>query len=231
MAVSLVQGTTQQGVPSALTHAISLPALATAGNLLVSWPTYDKDAGTLTAPTGWSPVIQVLSANGVTLGFSWKVSDGTEQSITWTCTTARPVAIRVAEYSGISTPILDVSSTGTTSGSSATSVSTGTTAATTDATATAFAIMGVDTVSNVSAGRAWTNSFVEQEFSGTNSAFSHALKELTSTGTQESTFSTTGGGDQMVAIMAVFKSNAGGGPTASLLLLNRSIANYGGMRQ
>ena len=201
---SLEQGTTNAFSGLATSHNISLGATATAGNLLVSWIAYNKDSGSVTGLSGWSTAIVEKSGASVTLAFSWKKSDGTEQAITWSNTTSQSASIRVAEYSGFTDVTLNVSAAANSADVSVTSQTTGTTVATTQATATAFAIMGADSVGNVTNDRAWTNSFAEQEFEGADAVFSFAIKELTATGAQESTFSTTSGGDQMAAMMLVF---------------------------
>jgi len=225
MSFTVVQSKVETPGITGVSIAVALDSVATSGNLLASWVAYDKNAGTITGPSGWSTPILIKGGSSVTLAFSWKESDGTEQSVTWLNSTNRGAVAKITEISGFDTPVLDVSAVSVDSNTAVTSRSTGTTTTTTAAETFAIALMGVDSYTNVNTGRAWTNSFTEEEF-GFNTVsglpgFSEAHKTLSATGIVESTFSTTGGGDQMAALVAVFKGASA--PGAGIVVFRRRI--------
>jgi hypothetical protein len=111
VAIALVQvGTAAEELVASVTlDAGDGWATPTAGNLLVLWHTGRGDVTPVT-PAGWTAhpdgLVELLDGFGVSLQevarMSWKVSDGTESSITVTVTNADRHRISVAEFSGVS---------------------------------------------------------------------------------------------------------------------------------
>lgn len=199
----------------ATTQTVTMGATPTSGNLLIAMITYDKNATAITQPTGFT-MVQSITGTSTCSAMAYKISDGTENTVSFTSTSGRPFQMAVREYSGLDT--FDTSAFTTYSDTAVTSRSSNTTATTTSATALAIALFGSDSRGNTDAGGAFTNSFVNQSIdpggaSGT-SGFYVAIRDLTSTGTYETTYSTSGTGDQMTGMIAVFYL-AGGGGTAN----------------
>lgn len=217
--VTQVQTKTAE-LASTTSKSVTLDATATNGNILIALCSFDKDAGTVTAPSGFSTAVVVKADISVTLALCYKVSDGTEDTITYTHTTSRSGCMWVGEYSGLSGSTPNVAIITNDNGTSEIStISTGTTGATTQNNTLAIVAMGSDTATKTDDGAAWTNSFAQQAYLGSSSAypgFSVATKSLTSTGTVESTFSTTDVGDQMAAIAIVWAEGAGGATVTAI---------------
>jgi hypothetical protein len=99
--VSRVQyGTTGSGTTATLTVAATLPAPATAGNALVMAVQTDKNAGTWTAPAGFTE-LGTLSGADVSIGVFGKVAAGGEQTVTaqWSSAVSGQNAALI-EYTG-----------------------------------------------------------------------------------------------------------------------------------
>lgn len=190
----------------------------TSGNLLLAYLTVDKDSGAITVPTGFTLVHDYVGLS-VSIAMAYKFSDGTETAVTWNHATARTMKqMQILEYSGLDT--FDVSAEADSANANTTSQTSGTTATTASTSARAFALFGSDSKGSTDAGVAYTNSFTSTytDPGGINTGCSglySAEKDLSATGTQETTFSTTNPtGDQMAGIIAVFYL-AGGGPTGN----------------
>ena len=127
----------------------------TAGNLLVFEMAGDKNTGALTL-AGWTVVYELLSTS-VSLYLDWKVSDGTETTVSpsWATSSAAGNMAWVGEYSDIAagTWTLLASASNITNEISTTTWATGTTAAT-GRTATAMAGPTSRTTGGTSPGRA-----------------------------------------------------------------------------
>ncbi len=188
---------------------ITAPA---AGSLIVTALSVDKDSGAITVPTGFTLINSYTSAN-VSGAFAYKISNGTETSVVWNWTTARTAASGAGVWTG--TIGFDVATEADSGVSVVTSQSTGTTATTAQANELAITVVTADTGGNVDTGRAWTNSFTELIWESDTSVsgipgLGMADKTLAATGTVETTYSTTGIGDQMWASIATFKAGSGG---------------------
>jgi len=91
-----------------------LPNAPTSGNLLVTGVSIDKDSGAITKPTDFI-VIHTNSSTtpneGVSGALAYKISDGSEQTTSWTWATDQDATGFIIEYSGVDTSNpLDVSS-------------------------------------------------------------------------------------------------------------------------
>lgn len=204
---------------SGTTISATFDSATTSGNLLLAYLTVDKSSGAITVPTGFTLVHDYVGAS-VSVAMAYKFSDGTETTITWTHATARTLKqMQILEYSGLDT--FDVKAEADSANVNTTSQTTGTTATTASASARAFALVGSDSKGGTDAGGAWTNSFTSTftdpgTYDTGCSGLYSAEKDLSSTGTQETTYSTTGAGDQMAGMIAVFyNSGGGGGPTGN----------------
>lgn len=184
----------------------------TSGNVLECRISWDKNAVSCATPSGWTLVHSYFSSS---VGGAWfrKVSDGTEGTVTLSPGANRPYQMCLFEWSGIDT--FDVSATANSGATAVTSQTSGTTATTAQANSTIFAFFGSDSRGSTDAGAAFTNSFTDEAINpggatGT-SGFYNARREVSSTGTYETTYSTSGVGDQMFGMIAVYYMSGGGG--------------------
>jgi hypothetical protein len=198
------------------TISVTLDSAPTSGNLLITYLTVDKSSGAITVPTGFTLVLDQVNAD-CALAMAYKISDGSETTITWNFAAARSYKqTQYLEYSGLDT--LDVYAEANSGTSNVTSQTSGTTGTTAQSSAHAFALFSSDSKGNTDAGVAFTNGFTSTYTytepgsinTGTSGLYS-AEKVLSATGTQETTFSTTGAGDQMIGAIAVFYLAGGGG--------------------
>ncbi|KKM80005.1 hypothetical protein LCGC14_1344210, partial [marine sediment metagenome] len=220
---------TNVGNPEAYT--LNFGWTATAGRLLVLTASWDEDAVSASEDSGeWRKIYHVVNnMHDVTGAMYYKVADGTETSVSLSWIGAEDISIRVGEYSGIAKgDPLDVSSSGKSDATAVQNLSSGTTAATSDSYELAVAMMGSEDYNLTETGRSWSNSFSEATYLGSGSGdpgLSVAEKDLTSTGTVETTFTTTDTGDQMVVFVATFKHDDGAPGLAGLLDMSDAAPN------
>jgi len=207
-AVSTVQSKELTDYSTNNSPAVTLDSTATSGNLIFTCLGVDKSAGTITVPTGFTEINQYVSSS-VSGACAFKVSAGTESTITWTTTDATPPRqdVIAIEYSGLTAAPLDVKAENDSSTSAVTSLSSGTTGTTAQNDEYALAFFTIDSDQNMT-NRSYTNSFVERFYtgdeSGGNAPCVIADKTLTATGTVETTASWDTG-DQTYGLVAVFK--------------------------
>ena len=199
-------GEYDSGGVSVASATVSLPAAPTAGNLLVAIGSVDKTASYNDPPTGWTRVVSDNSNAGCSHQIIYKISNGTETSVTLTpVSVSRPQSAIIAEYSGVDT--LDVTAQNS-QATPATTCASGTTAATTSAQALALAFFSSDSAQNVETGRSYSNGFNEYGFTGEASAGTPGTnlvdKALSATGTQTTTFTCLDTGDEQLGAIAVF---------------------------
>lgn len=186
---------------------------ATAGNLLVAFVGHDKNATGASVTSGWT-LVDFENASTQTSGaLAYKIAAGGETSVTFTVTTSRKWVGWVGEFAGLGA--VEVAASANSGATSVTSQTSGTTSTTTTATATALAFFSSDSKGNTDAGISFTNSFTLEStdpggIDTGNAGVYVARKELTTTGTQETTFSSTGSGDQMIGMIAVFPATSSG---------------------
>jgi hypothetical protein len=193
---------------------------ATAGNLLVVAASWDKIITGL-SETGatWTQIAYEVAGTSATGAMYYKISDGTETSISLSWTNSEDMSIWVGEFSGIDNSgagVFEQSSSANVN-SVATSISTGTTPALSTANAFAIAMMGSDSGNNTDdVSRKWSNGFAEETYLSVEAAsdpgLSVAMKGLTDTSGVETTYSFTDTGDQMTAIVAAFKVDPNAAP-------------------
>ena len=208
--MSLIQHNVTNTLSGDASSALTTPfnTLPIAGEMLVAVLTVDKDASSVTTIPGFTAPVIVKSGASITLAYSYKVSDGTEASLTqaWVSTGAG-AGLWVGALDPVPGGVIDVAANFSTSGFTAVSLSTGTTPSTTRA-GLAIALWASDTWNNVDGGRAYTNGFSEVFFNTpTAGAGSAGLAVATKTvvvEAVESTYTTTDPGDQMAAAMLVF---------------------------
>lgn len=198
-------GTYDSGGNSVSSATMSLPVTATAGNLLVAAAAVDKTATWNDPPAGWTRIAADSSNAGVSQQYVYKVSDGTEKSVTLTpVSVSRSMSGIIAEYSNVS--VLDVSARNS-QATPATTCHSGT-ATNTVPDALAIAFFSSDSAVNVETGRSYSNSFSEYAFTGAISAGTPGSnlvdKVLSAIGPQETTFTTTDTGDEQLGAIAVF---------------------------
>lgn len=216
--MTLVQGwTTASNTNNASTDvAVTWGGSRTSGNLLILIVNSDTTQST---PTGWTlGKSQVNDSGGYIF---WRIADNSAtDSPTFTANFSTVAAY--AEFSGNTATPNDVSTSAGTSTASNAAFSTGTTGATAQANELAVACWGYSATQVQLAnggGNIWsseTNSFSEvvdigtTKASGTNVGLCVATKNLTGTGTQEST-ATPSITSARVALIMTFKESAGGG--------------------
>jgi hypothetical protein len=210
MTATLVQTKTAFSDAGA-TPSATFTSTPTSGNILECRVSWDKNAVSCATPAGWTLVQSYFSS---AVGGAWfrKVSDGTEGTVTLSPGANRPYQMCLFEWSGIDS--FDVSATANSGATAVTSQASGTTATTANANSTLMAFFGSDSRGNTDAGAAFTNSFTDEAIdpggaSGT-SGFYNARREVSSTSTYSTTYSTSGGGDQMFGMIAVYYLASGG---------------------
>jgi len=217
----LVQQASDTGVIST-SPSVTLSSTAIAGNLIVIGIGVDKNATSVTPPSGFT-LIQSYTSASVSGAMAYKVANGTETTITWSLGTvgAAGCTMWAGEYRGtLSSGVLDVSVENDSGAGAVSTLATGTTAATAQNDEIAIAMMMIDSVSVES--YTWDNSFSsvydDSETGGCGGLFV-ASKTLTTTGTQTSTCTWTTA-DQAYACLATFKLNA---PAASQKAFGNSL--------
>ena len=199
------------GSGSASAVTVDLLSNPTSGNLLVGFCIINQAFWGITTPTGFT-LATIYDGNSISGALYYKISAGTEQTITFDwVSTGTAVGAWYGEFSGFTTPTLDVSAENETNVNSPTqSVSSGTTASTTVNDTYALAFFGGEIGGNIDGGRTYTNSFTElavwQNTSTSRPGLFMASKTLVSTGTVETTYATTDTGDDIYAAVLVFRS-------------------------
>ena len=208
----------------------------TAGNLIICVTSPDKNSGLITIPSGFLQVSQIQNAS-VSGALSYKIADGTETNIisSWVNTVHGSQSIWEIEGPFNSSP-LDVDTNNSSNDIAVRSLSTGTTATTTQAEEYVFGVYLQDSSSNlVNTVPFATNSFTNRLLFSTGGGAAGQIiadKVTSSTSTQETTISYTGGGtDQAIAFIAAFKKDSGGGGVSITGLLNLNYMVEYSMKQ
>lgn len=201
-AITQVQKKTYASTANNTSHSVSPTSTPTSGNLLMLAVCADS---TVTTPSGWTLSSGASTVSFVGLYLYWKISNGTESTISVTIGGSTSCAMEVFEYSGLTTGDKFASNS---PGGSPTSVATGTTAATTAANEMIAAIEGHNVTGNTVTG--WSNSLVQQDTivttgSATNVRLTTALKTVSATGTQTSTATFNSGTNSPSALIGTFK--------------------------
>lgn len=179
----------------------------TAGDLLVAYFASANSQGSFTPPVGWT---QAVNNSVSALAYIYfKISDGTESTVTFSQTTARTLYTEVVQFSGFTgTPTLDVTDNNGSAGAS-TSLSTTSTTGPTNTDQPALAIAMWANPSTLAATVSLTNSFIEdRSLTNTASNFKGAVRELTTTAAVSTTLTWTTSRAGTAAVLAVFKNVA-----------------------
>ncbi len=197
------------------TITTTLPAPATAGNLILIAVAPDKAHSAFVAP-GDVTLAVAESGEAASNGYIYyKIAVGGETSFvfSWTGASVRPAAY-ICERQGPfdASPLGQVASSNS-ANAAVTTLSTGTTPATTTTNEIAFGFYFNDSATNLetSTSQSWTNSFSEFVSQAVAGSFSSGLVGaeliLTATQTVETTFEHTAGGtaDQACAMVVTFK--------------------------
>lgn len=210
--------------------------VTTAGNLIICVTSPDKNSGLITIPSGFLQASQIQNAS-VSGALSYKIADGTETNIisSWVNTVHGSQSIWEIEGPFNSSP-LDVDTNNSSNDIAVRSLSTGTTATTTQAEEYVFGVYLQDSSSNlVNTVPFATNSFTNRLLFSTGGGAAGQIiadKVTSSTSTQETTISYTGGGtDQAIAFIAAFKKDSGGGGISITSLLNLNYMVEYSMKQ
>ena len=197
MAITRVQETLKLNSANGTSISHEFGSAPTSGNILIAIVTGGDDVST--APSGWSQFYKATFTTGDfnLRVFYWREADGTAadggpgNSLTWTFASSDGYAVALIEYSGLDTTApFDVGADAWSSQTDVSSQTTGTTATTTQAEEVAVAMCmtwGPDYTASL------TNTFSEilhgYAAIGGDMTVSIAEKQLSSTGTQETTFS------------------------------------------
>lgn len=203
--MAIVQSKCDVSTTSGTSRSMTFDSTPTAGNILLTAISLDKQSDAITTPSGWTAIGTHYNSASISGGLAYKVSDGTEGTVTWDWTTSvLERGMLLMEIS--STLFFDQQASADSGASAVTSQSTGTTGTTTYSTGLAVAVWGADTLDNVDGTRAYTNGFSElyATLVGGYVGIIVATKTLSATGAVETTFSCTDTGDQMFGKIAVF---------------------------
>lgn len=218
MAFANVQRKSKGGVTSSLAigsgDGWSTP---TSGNLLVASANSDS---TVTM-SGWTPGPSVIDGNGAYVFY--KISAGTESTITATPSGSADIVLTACEYSGNTATPFDVSNTSTIASSSGT-VTTSTSVTTTANADLIIAVAALHSLPGaVPSGVSWTNSFtnVLSDYSGATSASTRQcftwfaeLMPAGAAGSYSTSASWSGPATDRQELVIAFKASAGGGTPA-----------------
>lgn len=142
-------------------------ATPTAGNLLVVTANSDATVTITNIGTAWTAGPSVVDGNGAYIW--WKISEGTESTITCTPSVSDTICITTCEYSGNLASPFDTSnsSTNANNGNNVTTSTSVTTTADGDLIIAVAALHLSSGFSSAPTGPSWTNSFVNQISTGT----------------------------------------------------------------
>lgn len=213
------------------TNTVTLPSAATAGNLLVFCLAGDKNTGTLTmSGTGWTVEVS-LASSSVSLYTAYKTAAGGETSITGTTANAPLTGntffgMELAQ-AGTAAWGVQGKSTLITNETAVSSVAIPTTSPAAAYEGLAVAAAAIDSIGSSFSGSqspTWSNAFTSRHIppesgapgsNGGSGGCYVATKDVPASGTTSTTFSLTGGTDQMSgAIVVLGRSGSASPPTA-----------------
>lgn len=146
---------------SLTTFDVALGATATAGNVLVAACAADKTVGVWTTPSGWTVLVERVG-NSASQAVYYRVSDGTETSVTFAWSSAiRFAGGYIREESGV-TATGALTATANSGESSVTSLASGAVTAAGDGVAiAALAIDSASAFGGISGNATWNNAFIQ----------------------------------------------------------------------
>ena len=201
---------------SSTSLAATFPVATTSGNLLVAFVNSGGSTGGSETMTGWT--LAKASSTGL---IYYKISDGTETSVTYSQTTSRVITIGIIEYSGFSgTPTLDVTDSNSSS-SSITSLSTTATTGPTNTAQPALAFAFAGGSSNLAQFVSATNSYIPDYTTGNfgNGNYIHTVvKELTALAANDTTITWTTSRANVYTGLVVFKNVSTGNSKYFMLM-------------
>ena len=186
----------------------------TVGDVLVAFWHHNGNAGTVTPPSGWTAIDNINLSTTSYLKAYYKISDGTENSFTFTSTSS-PASTMIYVYS------LDGFTVATTLDNTDKNSGTGVASLVTSGTPTsntgnpAFAIAGFAAANTMGSSVSFTNSFQEGRGSTQQTMLRPVMKPLTSNAAVSTTYAWTTSRDA-TTILVVFK-DALSGHTLSML--------------
>ncbi|MDD4082351.1 MAG: LamG domain-containing protein, partial [Sphaerochaetaceae bacterium] len=217
---NLAEAYVGKGLASDKLLNLTLSSTATAGNLLVTFVALDKNA-LMYVPAGFTLISNSISngvdadspSEGVSCGAAYKIADGTEQTITWNFDKNNVAAGWVGEYSGISTiNPLDVNTHRNSGVTIVTDMnySVLATDVTTQSDELALSMFSLDSGNKIIAPTSLSDGFSKRhEIFGASLSGTPPLviaeKVLSSTGSQNLTYTWTNAGDQACAAIATFR--------------------------
>lgn len=219
MAITLVQSNTTTSSSTVNSANATLSTAPTQGNLLIIWVGEGSNLGTITGPSGWSQVYNLLGGSQPIGSAMYYVkvdaTIATQTSWTVSISAKHTLALGIAEFhapNGWQTTVLDQSATHDGSTATSTTLNSGTTAATSQADELVVANLafhsGVQTVSGLTTG--YSQIFNVASSSGVD--ICGAWLETSATGAQNCQGTITTASYQISGI-ATFLPVAGGGPT------------------
>lgn len=214
MAITNVQTQVDVSAASSTSVSATLASGATAGNMIWCFVGFDKAAGTITPPTGFTTIMS-NSSTSVSMWVGCKVAAGGETTITATRSTTTPSGDRmwIGEFadSGSERWAIWSSAMHPTDESTVTSWSSGTAADPGQACAS-IAFFAIDSAGSSTGAETWTNSYAELQEWTTGSQAGVAVGWLSSVSagsTQETTHGHTGTADQVSGAIVTFGRASG----------------------
>jgi len=206
---------TNTSASTSITVTFPYSLTPTVGDALVAFWHHNGNAGTVTPPAGWTAIDSINFSTTTYLKAYYKISDGTENSFTFTSTSS-PATTMLYVYSidGFTgTTTLD--NTDKNSGTAITSlVTSGTPSSNTGNPAFAIAGYGIATTGGASV--SFTNSFLEGRGLTQQTMLRPVMKQLTSNGAVSTTYTWTTARDA-TTILVVFKDVVAAGSSIKSL--------------
>lgn len=200
MAISRVTGQDAKNVSTTTSVAVAYPGATTSGNLLIA-SVYANQTNANTNISGWNAIEGILSGTAQTIAIYWKISDGTETTITATATSATIMKLHIYEYTGNDATPADQSTTSTSGTTSVTTLATGT-INTTQADELIFVALG--TAGNTTT-HAFNNSFSKRQSDAASIRLVDADLIVSATGAYNTT-ATWSGSVRGATVIASFKA-------------------------
>lgn len=217
MAISRLTGQDAKNISVTASVAVNYPGATTSGNLLIA-SVMANVAQALVDISGWNSIKGDLSSVAQTVAIFWKISNGTETTITATGTAATVMKLHIYEYTGNDASPLDQSGAAT---SNVTSVSSLLSASLTTTVANELIFIAGATAGNTTA-HAYDSSFNLKQIDATNIRLFDADRIVSSTGT----YSTTGSWTTSVRaanVIASFKAAAVATPASGSNILMMGV--------
>lgn len=217
---SLVQQSKSQTNSSSTTATFG--ATPTSGNLLIAEALTNGNQSGL-GISGWSEVKTNFSGTAQSVGIFWKISNGTETTVTSTGNTI--CRLHIQEWSGMANPA-DTDGSNSNTQNTTQTISAG-------SVSTTFADVLLITAGGISTGGSgtgsWDNSFSVLDADGTSPRLFSGYRIVSSTGTYSTTGTLHGSNTNMGAVIVAFKGASTPPPSFTPTPMMHMMAQSGGL--